>query len=81
MKVNLISFQDKAVKDLRVDIADALDNYRRRKKTQVVSLQAPTGAGKLFPPACGIVRALPPNSWFFMPPIGRRPRCAVKAAL
>lgn len=46
MKVNLISFQDKAVKDLRVDIADALDNYRRRKKTQVVSLQAPTGAGK-----------------------------------
>ena len=46
MKVNLISFQDKAVKDLRVDISDALDNYRRRKKTQVVSLQAPTGAGK-----------------------------------
>lgn len=46
MKVNLISFQDKAVKDLRVDIADALDSYRRRKKTQVVSLQAPTGAGK-----------------------------------
>ena len=25
MKVNLISFQDKAVKDLRVDISDALD--------------------------------------------------------
>ncbi len=46
MKVNLISFQDKAVKDLRVDIAEALDNYRRRKRTQVVSLQAPTGAGK-----------------------------------
>ena len=46
MKVNLISFQDKAVKELRLDIADALDNYRRRGKTQVVSLQAPTGAGK-----------------------------------
>lgn len=46
MKVNLISFQDKAVKELRVDIADALDTYRRRGKTQVVSLQAPTGAGK-----------------------------------
>ena len=46
MKVNLISFQDKAVKELRVDIADALDSYRRRGKTQVVSLQAPTGAGK-----------------------------------
>ena len=28
MKVNLISFQDKAVKDLRVDIADALDFFR-----------------------------------------------------
>lgn len=46
MKVNLISFQDKAVKELRLDIADALDSYRRRGKTQVVSLQAPTGAGK-----------------------------------
>ncbi|MBR0143029.1 MAG: DEAD/DEAH box helicase family protein [Clostridia bacterium] len=46
MKLDLISFQDKAVKELRVDIADALDNYRRRGKTQVVSLQAPTGAGK-----------------------------------
>lgn len=46
MKVNLIAFQDKAVKELRLDIADAMDNYRRRKKTQVVSLQAPTGAGK-----------------------------------
>lgn len=46
MKVNLIAFQDKAVKELRVDIADAMDSYRRRQKTQVVSLQAPTGAGK-----------------------------------
>ena len=46
MKVNLIAFQDKAVKELRVDIADALDSYSRRGKTQVVSLQAPTGAGK-----------------------------------
>ena len=46
MKVNLIAFQDKAVKGLRLDIADALDSYRRRGKTQVVSLQAPTGAGK-----------------------------------
>lgn len=46
MKANLITFQDKAVKELRIDIADALDSYRRRGKTQVVSLQAPTGAGK-----------------------------------
>lgn len=46
MKVNLIPFQNDAVKELRIEIADALDNYRRRCKTQVVSLQAPTGAGK-----------------------------------
>ena len=46
MNVNLISFQEKAVRELRVDIADALDTYRRRGKTQVVSLQAPTGSGK-----------------------------------
>lgn len=46
MRVDLISFQDKAVKELRLDIADALSNYQRRGKTQVVSLQAPTGAGK-----------------------------------
>lgn len=46
MKVNLISFQDKAVKELRLDVADALESYRRRQRTQVVSLQAPTGAGK-----------------------------------
>lgn len=46
MKVNLIAFQEKAVKELRIDIADAMDSFRRRGKTQVVSLQAPTGAGK-----------------------------------
>ena len=46
MKGNQITFQDRAVNDLRVDIADALDTYRRRQKTQVISLQAPTGSGK-----------------------------------
>lgn len=46
MKIDLISFQDKAVQELRADIAEALGSYQRRKKTQVVSLQAPTGAGK-----------------------------------
>lgn len=46
MKVNLISFQDKAVKELRKEFAAALYTYRMRSKTQVVSLQAPTGAGK-----------------------------------
>jgi type III restriction enzyme len=46
MRVNLFVFQEKAVNELRMDIADAHDNFRRRGKTQVVSLQAPTGAGK-----------------------------------
>ncbi len=46
MRVDLFPFQDKAVKELRADLSDALFNYRRRNKTQVVSLQAPTGAGK-----------------------------------
>lgn len=59
MKVNLISFQDKAVKELRMDIADSLEAYRRRKKTQVVSLQAPTGAGKTI-----IAAALIENIYF-----------------
>ena len=59
MKVNLISFQDKAVKELRMDIADALESYRRRRKTQVVSLQAPTGAGKTI-----IAAALIENIYF-----------------
>jgi len=46
MKVDLISFQEKAVKELRLNMADACDSYNKRRKTQVVSLQAPTGAGK-----------------------------------
>ena len=61
MKVNLIPFQEKAVRELRLDIADALDNYRRRQKTQVVSLQAPTGAGKTI-----IAAALIENIYFGM---------------
>lgn len=46
MKTHLITFQEKAVQELRLDVADALDSFRRRRKTQVISLQAPTGAGK-----------------------------------
>ncbi|MBQ7037362.1 MAG: DEAD/DEAH box helicase family protein [Clostridia bacterium] len=46
MKINLISFQDKAVKDLRKKMAVAQSSYKIEKSTQVVSLQAPTGAGK-----------------------------------
>ena len=59
MKVDLIAFQDKAVKELRMDIADALGSYQRRRKTQVVSLQAPTGAGKTI-----IAAALIENIYF-----------------
>lgn len=61
MKVNLIPFQEKAVRELRMDMADALDAYRRRQKTQVVSLQAPTGAGKTI-----IAAALIENIYFGM---------------
>ena len=41
MKVNLITFQDKAVKELRVDIADALDSYRRRGKRRSFPCRRP----------------------------------------
>lgn len=35
MKVNLIAFQEKAVKELRIDIADAMDSFRRRGKRKL----------------------------------------------
>ena len=46
MKVDLIAFQERAVKSLRMKIAEALGSYDRTHVPQVVSLQAPTGAGK-----------------------------------
>lgn len=51
MKVTLFPFQQKAVSDLRFKVAAALRNYRYSidatyPDPQVVSLQAPTGAGK-----------------------------------
>ena len=51
MKVTLFPFQQKAVSDLRFKLASALRNYRYSIEVgnpdpQVVSLQAPTGAGK-----------------------------------
>ena len=51
MIVSLFPFQQKAVKDLRLKVATALRNYRyslemNNPDPQVVSLQAPTGAGK-----------------------------------
>lgn len=42
----LFSFQKQAVKEMRLKIALALNNYRLLKIPQVVSLQAPTGSGK-----------------------------------
>ena len=46
MKVELFPFQRKAVNDLRVRVANALNSYRMMNVPQVVSLQAPTGSGK-----------------------------------
>ncbi len=46
MKLELFPFQRKAVYDLRVRVAGALSAYRNMSIPQVISLQAPTGAGK-----------------------------------
>ena len=46
MNVELFPFQQIAVKELRKKVADALNFYRTSHTQQVVSLQAPTGAGK-----------------------------------
>lgn len=46
MKVELFPFQRKAVNDLRMRVANALNSYHMTKVPQVVSLQAPTGSGK-----------------------------------
>ena len=46
MKVELFPFQKRAVSDLRMYAAIALNTYRSFKIPQVISLQAPTGSGK-----------------------------------
>lgn len=46
MKVELFSFQKKALADIRMKIAEALRSYHRTHAPQVVSFTAPTGAGK-----------------------------------
>ena len=46
MNVDLFPFQITAVKDLRKKTAEALGSYLVTHSPQVVSLQAPTGAGK-----------------------------------
>ena len=59
MKVELFPFQKKAVTELRKKAAEALGSYRRTHTPQVVSLQAPTGAGKTI-----IMAALVENIYF-----------------
>lgn len=46
MKCELFPFQKIAVKNLRCKAAEAIGSYSRTGTPQVVSLQAPTGAGK-----------------------------------
>ncbi len=46
MKVELFPFQKKAVYELRTRTAAALGMYQNTHIPQVISLQAPTGAGK-----------------------------------
>lgn len=46
MNVELFPFQTIAVNELRAKVAEALGSYSRTHTPQVVSLQAPTGAGK-----------------------------------
>lgn len=46
MTIDLFPFQTIAVNELRIKVAEALGSYHRTHTPQVVSLQAPTGAGK-----------------------------------
>lgn len=46
MKVSLFPFQEIALKNLRINTAEALDSYSRTHTPQVISFTAPTGAGK-----------------------------------
>lgn len=46
MKVELFSFQKRALADIRMKTAEAMGSYNRTHAPQVVSFTAPTGAGK-----------------------------------
>lgn len=46
MLVELFPFQKKAVRSLRMNVAEALGSFRRTHTPQVVSFTAPTGSGK-----------------------------------
>lgn len=46
MKVSLFPFQEIALRNLRMNAAEALGSYQRTHTPQVISFTAPTGAGK-----------------------------------
>ncbi|MFA9422465.1 MAG: DEAD/DEAH box helicase [Sedimentibacter sp.] len=46
MRVELFPFQKRALADIRIKTAEALGSYHRTHAPQVVSVTAPTGAGK-----------------------------------
>ena len=46
MRVELFSFQKRALADIRMKTAEAMGSYHRTHAAQVVSFTAPTGAGK-----------------------------------
>lgn len=46
MKVELFSFQKRALYELRGKLVEAMGSYRRTLASQVISFTAPTGAGK-----------------------------------
>lgn len=46
MKVELFTFQKRALADIRMKTAEAMGSYHRTHAPQVVSFTAPTGAGK-----------------------------------
>lgn len=64
MKVELFPFQRHAVSELRKYAASALNSYRLFKIPQVISLQAPTGAGKTIIMAALVEEILYGNSEF-----------------
>ena len=46
MRVELFSFQKRALADIRMKTAEAMGSYHRTHAPQVISFTAPTGAGK-----------------------------------
>jgi type III restriction enzyme len=46
MKISQIAFQQRAIRDLRLCVAQAMDGFAKYHKPQVISYSAPTGAGK-----------------------------------